>query len=301
MKLDAAGLEAILLSCEAGEISPAVALMQLLIETEDADVVARFVRDEAARLRTGPELTCLLDTKRAGIARVAEMLHGDMDRPPVNATVDEGIDFCRQLFDWSVEQSEEASVALYSLGDPALLRAATDEIVSWLATCGLLGAGRDALDLGCGIGRLSSALAPHLHRVIGIDVSPRMIERAHARCRGLTNVELMLGSGQDLADFPAASFDLILAVDVFPYLVQSGLALAETHIGEAARVLRPRGDLVILNFSYRGDRARDEEDLVRFASNHGFQTRACGTRPFRIWDASAYVVAKCDVPSSVLR
>jgi SAM-dependent methyltransferase len=288
VKPDAAALEVILVSCEAGEISPVVALMQLLIETEDAEVVACFIRDEAPRFLVGPELARLLDTKRAGIARVAAMLHGDMDRPPVDATVDEGIAFCRRLFDWSVEQSEEASVALYSLGDPEILQAATDEIVSWLTTEGLVGDARDALDLGCGIGRLSSALAPRLRSVTGVDVSPRMIERAENRCREFPNVRLMLGSGRDLRGFRAGSFDLVLAVDVFPYLVQSALTLAEVHIAEAARVLRPRGDLVILNFSYRDDRARDPRDVAEFASSHGFDVEACGIRPFKTWDGAAF-------------
>ncbi len=281
-------MQAILAACDAREIGPAVALMQLLIETEDADAVARFVRDHAPLSRVGPELTRLLETKRAGIARVAEMLHSEMDRPPANATLEEGIEFCRRLFDWSVEQSEEASVALYSLGDPSLLEAATDEIVSWFAGEGLLGPTRDALDVGCGIGRLSSALAPHLRSVTGIDVSPRMIDRARRRCRGLANVRLAVVAGRDLADFAAASFDLLLAVDVFPYLVQSALALAGAHVREAARVLRPRGDLVILSFSYRDDRARDEEDIARLASDHGFHVRTSGTRPFATWDGPAF-------------
>ena len=292
MTANIAGLPAILAACDAGEICPAVALMRLLIETEDADVVARFVRDEAARLRTGSELMRLLETKRSGIERVAKMLHGDMDRPPANATAAEGVEFCRRLFDWSVEQSEEASVALYSLGDPALLQGATDEIVSWLFAEGFLGGAREALDLGCGIGRLSAALAPHLGSVTGGDISPRMIERARERCRAVPNVRLTLGSGHDLAAFSATSFDLVLAVDVFPYLVQSALELAERHVGEAARVLRSRGDLVILNFSYRNDRVRDQEDIVRFAANHGFEVRGSGTVPFKTWDGSAFHLAR---------
>jgi SAM-dependent methyltransferase len=287
-----AALRAILAACDSGEICPAVALMQLLIETEDAEVVARFVRDEAVRCRTGSELTRLLEAKRSGIARVASMLHGDMDRPPANATAAEGIEFCRRLFDWSVEQSEEASVALYSLGDPALLQAATDEIVTWLSAERFLGGAREVLDLGCGIGRLSAALAPHIRGVTGVDISLRMIEHARERCRDLSNVRLTLGSGHDLAAFSATSFDLVLAVDVFPYLVQSALELAERHVGEAARVLRPRGDLVILNFSYRNDRVRDQEDIVRFAANHGFEVRACGILPFKTWDGSAFHLAR---------
>lgn len=288
MTLDVAAMRATLAACDAGAICPAVALMQLIIETEDADVVAQFVRDEAAGLRVGSELMRLLETKRSGIARIAEMLHCDMDRPPVNATTEEGVEFCRRLFDWSVEQSEEASVALYSLGDPALLQAATDEIVSWLSSEGLLGGAREALDLGCGIGRLSAALAPRLRGITGVDISTRMIERARERCRDRPNVRLTLGSGHDLAAFSAASFDLVLAVDVFPYLVQSALALAERHVGEAARLLRPRGELVILNFSYRDDRVRDREDIARFAASHGFEVRVSGITPFKTWDGSAF-------------
>ena len=114
------------------------------------------------------------------------------------------------------------------------------------------------------------------------------VERARARCGALPNVRLEVSPGRDLASFGAASFDLVLAVDTFPYLVQSALRLAETHVAEAARVLRPGGSLVILNFSYRGDRAQDAADVARFARAHGLRGVVEGATPFEVWDGRAW-------------
>ena len=94
--------------------------------------------------------------------------------------------------------SPAASVALYSLGDEALLAAATDEVVGLLDRLGILGPDRHLLDLGCGIGRFEQALSPvagvsHRHRPLA-----GMIEAARARCAGLPNVRHHLTSGRDL-------------------------------------------------------------------------------------------------------
>jgi SAM-dependent methyltransferase len=67
---------------------------------------------------------------------------------------------------------------------------------------------------------------------------------------------LLRSSGRDLALFKDASFDLVYAVDTFPYLVLSGRDLAERHMSDAARVLRPGGTLLVLNYSYLGDLER---------------------------------------------
>jgi SAM-dependent methyltransferase len=278
----------ILSRCDSGSISTAIALMELLIETEDARAATRLVRAHVGAFSAASGILQLLESKPEGAARVAAMLRSGMDRPPVNATVEEGIAFCRRLFDWSVTQSEEASVALYSLGDASILEAATREIVEWLDVEGALEIDRDALDLGCGIGRMEVALAPRLRSITGIDVSPEMLKRARVRCEGLSNVRLSSATGKDLAGFPARSFHLVLAVDVFPYLVQSALALAETHVEEAARVLHPGGQLVILNLSYRADRGRDIRDVTGFARAHGFEVAVGGTAPFTLWDGLAF-------------
>jgi SAM-dependent methyltransferase len=284
---DVEGIErvcaAIATRCARREISPAVALMEMLIACED------LARVRAAVAASGDAaLAALLFGHEAGAARVATMLRSDVDVPPRGGSVEDGVAFCKHLFDWSVRQSEEASVALYSLGSPALLEAATAEIVQLLDAWGLLGLHRRALDIGCGIGRMEVALASRLGRIDAIDVSAGMIEAAGRRCAGLANVHLALATGLDLAMFDAGTFDLVLAVDTFPYLVQSGMPLVSTHIVEAARVLAPRGDLVVLNFSYRDDTARDDGDVALLADSAGMEIVSSGTRPFALWNGVAF-------------
>lgn len=277
---------AILARCEAGELSPPVALMQMLIAAEDDGLVTEVALGDTSG--AAREVAVLLDRNARGCARVAAMLRSDMDRPPVNASVEEGIAFCKRLFDWSVTESEEASVALYSLGSPELLAEATREIVDVLDAWGVLGPERRVLDLGCGIGRMEEALAGKALHITGIDVSEKMIDAARRRTAHLQNVTLSTCSGKDLAAHPDHTFDLVLAVDSFPYLVQSGDALVDAHFGEARRVLAPGGDFVILNFSYRDDLARDAADVAQLAEKHGFGVVTSGTAPLRLWNAPAF-------------
>jgi ubiquinone/menaquinone biosynthesis C-methylase UbiE len=208
------------------------------------------------------------------------------------ASADDGVAYWAAAFDRAARVSPEGSVALYSLGNPELLRAATAEIVDRLREWGLLGPDRICLDLGCGIGRLADALAPEVREVVGIDVSAEMIAVAESRLGHLPNIRLIRGSGRDLAPLNAGSVDLVVAADVFPYLVHSGLHLAETHVREAARVLRPGGSLVMLNFSYRGDSERDRADVARFASAARFEVARNGEAPLSVWDAAVFQLDK---------
>ena len=152
----------------------------------------------------------------------------------------------------------------------------------------VLGVDCDALDLGCGIGRFEQALAPHLRWITGIDLSSNMIAAARTRCAGIPNVTLAECSGRDLSMFEDDRFSLLLSVDAFPYLYQSGMTLVEAHFREARRVLRARGHLVILEFSYRGNLALDCADVDRLASAWGFNVRVRGSRPFSLWDGAAF-------------
>ena len=284
--------DSIVQRCEAGELSPPVALMQMLIAAEDDALVASVVRERSAASPRATEIARLLEAHAPGCARITAMLKSGMDSPSPHASVEDGVAFSRRLFDWSVQQSEEASVALYSLGDPALLEAATREIVSLFDTWDLLGGRRAALDIGCGIGRLEVALAPQLGTIHGIDVSEEMIAAARRRCAALPNVTLSVGSGFDLADVADGAIDFVFAVDSFPYLVQSGMPLVDAHFDEARRVLAAGGDFVVLNFSYRADAARDRDEVVSLAAAHGFDVRVLGTSPFALWDGVAFRLVK---------
>jgi ubiquinone/menaquinone biosynthesis C-methylase UbiE len=227
-----------------------------------------------------------------GCERIAEMLRSNMDSPEMAPTVEAGIAFCERLFDWSVQQSEEASVALYSLGNPTLLERATSEIVAQLDKWQVLGKEKTVLDIGCGIGRIACAIAPKVRDVHGIDVSRGMIDIALRRCEPFTNVHLLKSTGHDLREFNDEWFDTVIAVDTFPYINQSGAALVESHFSETKRVLKVRGDLVILNYSYRGDDDADRDDVRRLAAEYGFDVLAAGEHPFNIWNGSAFHLRK---------
>lgn len=278
---------AVLRSCEAGGDSPEVALMKLLIASESAALVEGLLQRASGHPYADRVARTMRDHAE-GYRRVAAMLASDVDRPPENGTVEEGIRFCQRLFDWSVAQSEEASVALYSFGSPLLLREATREIEELFASWGVLGRDRSALDVGCGIGRLEEALAPTLGRLVGVDVSGAMVAAARQRCAALPNVTFHACSGHDLREHADGSHDLVFAVDSFPYLVQSGMPLVEAHFHDAQRVLRAGGDFVILEFSYREDPARDREDVARLAASHGFDVLVGGSHPFAIWNGAAF-------------
>jgi ubiquinone/menaquinone biosynthesis C-methylase UbiE len=125
-----------------------------------------------------------------------------------------------------------------------------------------------------------------------VDIAPAMVETARRRTAHLPNVEIRPTAGRDLAGFRDRSFGLVLAVDAFPYIVQSGMALAQTMVQEAARVLRPRGALVILNFSYRGAPDADRADVQRLAETAGLQVRRSGTSDFSLWDGVTFELHK---------
>jgi ArsR family transcriptional regulator len=114
---------------------------------------------------------------------------------------------------------------------------------TWEATArGLVGLLRlgDVLDVGSGDGVLTTLLAPRARSVTCLDRSPRVIEAAGKRLAKLPNVQLLEGDMHALP-FPEASFDQVLCFHALTYADEPERALAE-----AARVLRPGGDLVLV-------------------------------------------------------
>jgi SAM-dependent methyltransferase len=273
-----------LTACLAGRIAADVAIARLLLAGEDPGSIRQRVRVACDASAAWAELDRL--TQAAPLERLRRMLKAasvDHTDAATTATI-------AAQFDRAVAELPEASVALYSLGDPARLQRATEEVVDWLCRAHLLTPDLDVLDLGCGIGRIAAAVAPHARWVLGTDISQRMLREARARCAGARNVCFVMTSGQSLAELADASFDLILAVDSFPYLVQAGVA--ERHMSESHRVLRRAGRLVAFNLSYRGSRVADRADAESWATIHGFSLQFGDTSPFQSWDAVAYVFAR---------
>jgi ubiquinone/menaquinone biosynthesis C-methylase UbiE len=124
--------------------------------------------------------------------------------------------------------------------------------------------------------------------VVGTDVSAGMLEAARRRCRGLGNVIHIPTTGQDLAGFADAAFELVAAVDVFPYLVSCPGDLAPRHIREAFRVLAPGGSLLILNYAYGDDAASEATEVTALANRAGFRLVRQGSNDFALWDGRTF-------------
>lgn len=68
------------------------------------------------------------------------------------------------------------------------------------------------LDFGCGSGRISYWIAPRVKRVIGMEVTPEMVDLAEQN-RTAENVEFILYDGSNFPEFPF-KFDLIISLGV---------------------------------------------------------------------------------------
>ena len=274
------------------EISAPIAIMNLLLLTWDSDQVLEAI---AARDDDSAAMAALRDLAIAHVAgceTIAEMLQTELDDPEPAPSVEEGLARTRRLFDDSVSRSAEASVAMYSLGSPALLARATAEVVAVLEAWGVLDPARDALEIGCGIGRLLVPLAARLRSIVGLDVSPKMIEVCTARVAGLANVRVRETDGRDLRAIASHSLDLVYSVDAFPYLVLSGRALVATHLQDIARVLRPGGQLVIFNYAYGRSREVDAAELAELARAAGLTVLRSDETPFQLWNAIGFLLQR---------
>ncbi|MBN8873275.1 MAG: methyltransferase domain-containing protein [Rhodospirillales bacterium] len=274
-------------ACLAGALSADLAIARCLLQGESAATL----RARIAQARTDSAAWHALD-RLCAEAGLLERLQHMIAAASVDHAGPRDPAAVAAMFDRAVAVSPEASVALYSLGDPDRLATATQEVIAWLRSARWLRPDMDVLDLGCGIGRLIAELASQARSVTGLDVSARMIAEATRRCAGWTNVRLLVGSGHDLAELANASQDLVLAVDSVPYLVQAGVA--DLHAAEIARVLRPNGVWVILNLAYGWPREAEIATATAWCERFHFVPRLLGDAPFRHWDASGFVLQKPD-------
>ncbi len=98
-----------------------------------------------------------------------------------------------------------------------------------------------ALDFGCGVGRLSQALASHFEEVIGVDIAPSMIKHAQRYNRHGHRCRYYLNQKDDLRLFESATFDLIYSTLVLQHMMP---VYARSYIKEFLRILAPGGLLV---------------------------------------------------------
>jgi SAM-dependent methyltransferase len=102
-----------------------------------------------------------------------------------------------------------------------------------------VGADDVALDIGCGVGRLTRVLAHRSRTVYAIDVSSEMIERAREHHLALTNIEWIVGDGLGLGGVPDGAVDACVSHVVFQHIPDPAITLG--YVAEMGRVLRPGG------------------------------------------------------------
>jgi len=83
--------------------------------------------------------------------------------------------------------------------------------LDWVTSLGARVLRRNALDFGCGVGRLTQALADHFDRVCGVDMAPSMIELANRYNRHPSRCKYYLNQRTDLKLFPGNTFDFVYA------------------------------------------------------------------------------------------
>jgi SAM-dependent methyltransferase len=96
---------------------------------------------------------------------------------------------------------------------------------------------QQALDFGCGVGRLTIPLKEYFDNVVGLDVSPGMLERAKEHDSSCS-IHFMLNQKKDLSCLESASFDFVLSLITLQHMHPR---FSKRYIREFLRILKPGG------------------------------------------------------------
>jgi phosphatidylethanolamine/phosphatidyl-N-methylethanolamine N-methyltransferase len=134
------------------------------------------------------------------------------------------------------------------------------------------------LEVGVGTG-LSLPSYARSSRIVGIDISEPMLEKARARARQLSNVEAILVGDAEKLDFETESFDVVVA----QYVV-TAIPNPERALNEFIRVVRPGGEIILTTRigAERGLRGAIEGLLMPITSRLGWRTELSWER-YQLW------------------
>lgn len=107
-----------------------------------------------------------------------------------------------------------------------------------------IGAGQTVLDIGTGTGYLAIASSPIVGdqgQVVGVDISPGMLEKAHCNLKdsGFDNIMFQLADAETL-DYPSHHFDAILCAHTFPWITDKASTLRLWY-----QLLKPGGRIAV--------------------------------------------------------
>src|SRR5262249_20756018 len=136
------------------------------------------------------------------------------------------------------------------------------------------------LEIGCGAGRVTRALAEIFGEVHAVDVSSEMIRQATQSTSGVGNVRLYNNNGTDLSGITGdGTFDFAFSTIVFQHIPSKDVI--ENYVREVHRLLRPGA---LFKFQVQGDTsietqpddtwlgvAYSDEEACRMAERCGFE------------------------------
>ena len=144
----------------------------------------------------------------------------------------------------------------YVVGRPIL-----DEIERRLLEERCLG---DVIELGCGTGYFTGAIARNASHVIATDLSDEMLQVARARLGEFENVTVQKADCMDVA-FPAQRFDSVFMANLIHVIDNPARCLQESY-----RVLRDGGSLIVVDFTaYRMRLSRKVKLVFRYLRTWG--------------------------------
>jgi len=187
--------------------------------------------------------------------------------PKGKLTLDPDLALPEWYTDWDIHVQPggiwraDASAHVYEMGAKLVMMGGNDDYTfhtSFTNTCcdGLENPTR-IVDLGCGFGKSTWPLkrAYPGAEVIGVDLAAPCLRMAHSKTEGLgLDVHYMQADATKNTGIEAGSADLVTTSMVIHELPRPAL---EGIFAEAARLLKPGGRMVFLDFQYTGDPVRD--------------------------------------------
>lgn len=143
------------------------------------------------------------------------------------------------------------------------------------------------VEIGCGVGRLTRAIAPEVGHVHAFDISDEMLKTARDNVAA-ANATFRRAESPELPDIADSSVDAFVAYCVFQHL--PSVEVLRNYLATAARVLRPGGVLIftLTPRTWRDQLApilRVRRWLVELRSNGGprglYKSEWYGIRPGR--------------------
>jgi SAM-dependent methyltransferase len=104
------------------------------------------------------------------------------------------------------------------------------------------------LDFGCGVGRLTRALAGYFEKAYGVDISENMLLKARELNQSFRNCQFILNTESHLEIFTDNAFDMVYTNKVLQHI--SSRKMIREYLAEFLRVLKRGGLLVFQLLSY---------------------------------------------------